>query len=159
MQYKFDFYEDPSHGWLKVPITALQKLKIVDKISHYSYYRKGFVYLEEDRDMSIFIGTMKEFEYPFSVKSHYSNRSSVFRSYDSFMQINAVYDNSGITFDRYTVIFWDNTYLGLSNNPNSPQGFSQWGEGIVCGDHLGKGIAFSDMPEKVQDHILGRMRE
>ena len=40
-----------------------------------------------------------------------------------------VYDGGEKFFDRYTIIFPGfEMALGLSGNPNSPQGFSQWGQ-------------------------------
>lgn len=36
------------------------------------------------------------------------------------------FDNGGETFDRYTIIDAKGEMLGLSENPESPQGFSQW---------------------------------
>ena len=91
-------------------------------------------------------------------------------SYRGRNQIKAVYDNGGKTFDRYTVVFKDrqlypdgiNYYegLGLSFNPDDPQGFSQ--HTVVHPDHLktnglGRKISFSDLPENVQKHVLKRI--
>ena len=36
-----------------------------------------------------------------------------------------VWDNGGISFDRYTVRI-RNDYYGMSHDPNSPQGFNQY---------------------------------
>ncbi len=51
----FDFYRDPSHGWLKVERKELIDLGIESQISGYSYQKGDFAYLEEDSDASIFI--------------------------------------------------------------------------------------------------------
>ena len=73
------------------------------------------------------------------------------------MEIAKVYDNSGQTFDRYTIIFKEHSEaLGLSNNCDSPQGFSQFGVAIE-GRHLGRQIAFADLPENVRLHIYERI--
>ncbi len=48
-------HEDPGHGWLQVPLTELQALGIVDKISAYSYTDGTYGYLEEDCDMTTFL--------------------------------------------------------------------------------------------------------
>lgn len=75
-----------------------------------------------------------------------------------------VRDNGGSTFDRYTVVLADGTspgcldMLGLSIDPASPLGFSQWGEG-VDGDHLGAIIAWSDLPATVRSHANARLAE
>lgn len=88
MQNKFNFYEDPGHGWLKVPLTLLKELQIEKEISYFSYYRKGYVYLEEDSDLSKFINAMQERKYwTFSeanIKSFHTDRTSKIRSYESY---------------------------------------------------------------------------
>jgi hypothetical protein len=50
----FDYIQDSGHGWIKVPVTLLADLAIADQVSHYSYYRAGFGYLEEDCDLTLF---------------------------------------------------------------------------------------------------------
>jgi len=50
----FDYIQDAGHGWVKVPVYLLTALNIADKVSHYSYYRAGFGYLEEDCDLALF---------------------------------------------------------------------------------------------------------
>jgi len=75
-----------------------------------------------------------------------------------------VYDSGGCA-DRYTValLHWDwdkmGPYypcLGLSSAPDHPQGVSQFGH-CLLGRHLGKRIAFADLPENVQAHIRARL--
>lgn len=51
---KYHFYCDPSHAWLKVQRKELVELGIEPKISGYSYQKDDDVFLEEDRDASIF---------------------------------------------------------------------------------------------------------
>jgi hypothetical protein len=51
---KFDYLTDGGHGWTKVPVKLLIALNIADKVSHFSYYRAGFGYLEEDCDTALF---------------------------------------------------------------------------------------------------------
>ena len=72
------------------------------------------------------------------------------------MRIKAIHDNQGKTFDRYTVVFDDGTALGLSHNPDSPIGFSQWGS-VAEGVELGKAILFQELPDRVQEHIKARV--
>jgi len=74
------------------------------------------------------------------------------------MRIRSIYDNEGRTFDRYTVIFTDGSALGLSSNPDSPQGFSQWGEAVE-GSHLGRRIPFKEVAENVRKHIERRLQD
>lgn len=51
----YTFYQDPGHGWLEVPLSELQELKIVTQITPYSYQKNDKVYLEEDGDLTRFI--------------------------------------------------------------------------------------------------------
>jgi len=44
------FINDPSHGWLKVPLTDIAALGIEEQITSYSYIEGNFAYLEEDLD-------------------------------------------------------------------------------------------------------------
>ena len=66
-----------------------------------------------------------------------------------------VYDNGGITMDRYTVLRLDWVAgnfvecLGMSEQPDHPQGYGQHGR-AQDGSHFGKRIAFSDLPERCQ---------
>ena len=54
---KYTFYEDPGHGWLKVPTLEVAKLDIGDLISTCSYIEPcgKNMYLEEDMDMGTFL--------------------------------------------------------------------------------------------------------
>jgi len=81
----------------------------------------------------------------------------------------SVYDNGGKTCDRYTVLIGGTlhddllsmdrkvAFLGMSDNPTHPQGFSQWGEmpshnRQACGKH----IAWRDLPEAIRKHVISR---
>lgn len=85
----------------------------------------------------------------------------------------SVYDNGGVTADRYTVVpegagwhpvrnrygKWQYTALALNDYPTHPTyGFSQCVE-CVKGRHLGKKIAFASLPENVQKHIMYRCED
>ena len=86
--YKLHFYEDPGHGWLKVPKALLRVLSIEDQVSAYSYQRGDFAYLEEDCDYSLFDQAMKDTGREFSLVTHCSReRSSKIRSYESYRYI------------------------------------------------------------------------
>jgi uncharacterized protein YjhX (UPF0386 family) len=84
----YSFYQDPSHGWLKVPVKTLKELKIENQISSCSYYRKGYAYLEEDCDLAIFIKSLKEKKQitfgEGNIKASHTNRSSKIRKYESY---------------------------------------------------------------------------
>lgn len=68
-----------------------------------------------------------------------------------------IYDNSGMTADRFTVAFpWDKrrefygqkrevfAMIGMGETPFHPQGFCQHCEGTI-GPHLGKRISYVDL--------------
>lgn len=79
--------------------------------------------------------------------------------------IKLIYDNGGKTADRYTIYLPELhnhsddrlfTCLGLSENPDSPQGFSQFSCGHL-GLHNGDPVFLSDLPENVRRHALARI--
>jgi hypothetical protein len=80
----FDFVSDPGHGWLKVPVTELERLGIAHKISTYSYLRDGMAYLEEDCDFTVFHKARADRGEPFRIKEHVRNKSSRIRNYDHY---------------------------------------------------------------------------
>jgi hypothetical protein len=70
-------------------------------------------------------------------------------------------DNGGQTFDRFTIIYTDGTYLGSSCNPCHPQGFGQHGEDIDVGlvaDRVEAGeerdLRWIDLPEAVRECVF-----
>lgn len=85
---KFNFYSDPAHGWVKVPLKLLKELKIEKNISYCSYYRKGHVYLEEDSDLKKFIDAMKTQKgWTFSeqnIRPFHTDRNSKIRNYEMY---------------------------------------------------------------------------
>lgn len=75
------------------------------------------------------------------------------------MKIKSIWDNLRESLDRYTIIFDDRegTYLGLSSDPSSMYGYSQFGHGMMEGEHLGEPIEWEELPSNVQKHIEERM--
>lgn len=89
--------------------------------------------------------------------------------------VTACRDNGGKTADRYTVYIGGSMaltakdskdqhrfdrveqYLGMSENPTHPQGFSQWGE-ATCGNrrNAGKTLRWLDLPENIRQHVISR---
>lgn len=94
-----------------------------------------------------------------------------------------VYDNEDLSFDRYTAVFSGKApvmkggpgrpnqypYIGMSANPYHPQGFGQhghtdhsacdtlggkWPPAIGRSNHLGKRIAFGDLPQDCRDLVI-----
>ena len=55
--------QDPSHGWLKVPIMDLVDLNLMDKLTIYSYRSRSgeTAYLEEDLDAMTFMNALCEY--------------------------------------------------------------------------------------------------
>ena len=86
MTYKYNFYSDAAHGWLRVLSQEIADLGLVDAISPYSYFSPNgkYIYLEEDSDATKFIDayTLKYNEVPeFNYK--YSERSAI-RNYPGY---------------------------------------------------------------------------
>jgi hypothetical protein len=81
---KLDFYSDPGHGWLAVPLELLDLLGLVDKVSTYSYIYGGRAHLEEDCDYSLFAAAMNERKIPFTIREHRCNGRSRIRSYQCY---------------------------------------------------------------------------
>ena len=80
----FTFFNDPGHGWMKVPRELLVELGVESKISTYSYQKGDFVYLEEDCDAGIVLDLLKEQGVTPDIKSKHTDRQSRIRSYDSY---------------------------------------------------------------------------
>lgn len=83
----FTLYADPSHAWAKVPVALLNELQIANTISRFSYCKNGSAYLEEDRDLAIFIGAYRNAygRDPQFVERH-SERDSRIRSYPMYIR-------------------------------------------------------------------------
>ncbi len=73
--------------------------------------------------------------------------------------IKSIYDNSGATFDRYTVVIEGAGFaefsgcLSMSHDPDSPQGVCHHGE-CIEGDHLGKKVTLEELPLIVQEKLF-----
>ena len=82
---KFTWYNDPAHGWLRVPIVAVVQVGASENITPYSYMHGQYAYLEEDQDASTFIKAWKEFtEDPIEFSERYTDNPSKIRSYASY---------------------------------------------------------------------------
>jgi hypothetical protein len=69
-----------------------------------------------------------------------------------------IYDNGGTTFDRYTIII-DGDVYGMSENPQSPQGFNQYSGRLAelpMARSNGERITMESLPEAVQKAIEER---
>jgi hypothetical protein len=85
MKTKYDFYQDPGHGWLKVTRKEIYKLGIENDISPFSYQRGDYVYLEEDGDLSKFLAKKISIGESVERRDHHSNKSSKIRSYEDYV--------------------------------------------------------------------------
>ena len=103
-------------------------------------------------------------------------RPAVLDEQGNICRVRKIWDNGGKTCDRFSITFdlyndktgrweaWSDyadgrlTCLGMSNDPISPQGFSQFSS-CTEGRHLGKRIAWSELPELIQNHIIIRMKQ
>ena len=76
------FIEDPGHGWLEVPETALAKVGLsVADFSLYSYRHNGKLYLEEDCDAPKFFEAWEPKFGKLEYKRVYQTRTRI-RGYD-----------------------------------------------------------------------------
>ena len=87
MQRTFIFYQDPSHGWVKVEIALLWAMGIQKQISKCSYQRGEFAYLEEDADLDVFFKAFKK-QYGIEpiLREKIADKQSKIRSYESYNQ-------------------------------------------------------------------------
>jgi hypothetical protein len=81
---KYMFFCDPGHGWLRVSRSELDKLGILNQITHYSYQRGDCVFLEEDCDLSTFLMAKAARGQPVELCEAHTNRQSKIRGYSSF---------------------------------------------------------------------------
>lgn len=66
------FFEDPGHGWLRVPRGLISQLNISNKISSYSYQDNNYLYLEEDCDAEVFASAFEKiFKEELKIKREY----------------------------------------------------------------------------------------
>ena len=82
----FPIFEDPGHGWLRVPIVLLQELGIAHNISKFSYMKGSFAYLEEDCDAPFFVDAMDKMDVEVKFIEHHTDKESPIREYDSYKE-------------------------------------------------------------------------
>ena len=98
MHNNWVFYEDDSHGWLRVPKQELIESGVVDCISPCSYIKDGYIYLEEDCDLATFVDAVGYDCYSFKEafkeikKEEYDYDKNPIYTYERF---------DPETFDRY----------------------------------------------------------
>lgn len=82
---KFDHYSDPGHGWAKVPRKLLVKLGIEDQITHFSYQRGDWCYLEEDCDLDQLAHALCARGVNLEWRRHFTDKRSKIRGYEHFL--------------------------------------------------------------------------
>lgn len=79
---------DPSHGWLRAPVSLLFDLGIENKITKYSYVspKNRWVYLEEDVDAETLISELHKQGISFRIipQKNPTNNLSMIRKYPRF---------------------------------------------------------------------------
>ena len=81
---KITVYEDPKHAWGKVPKKKLEELGILDQITSFSYERNGYLYLEEDCDLPLFIEAMEDHGETVEIENQVINHQSRIQSYKNW---------------------------------------------------------------------------
>lgn len=81
---RLNFYEDPGHGWLAVPLPLLERLQLLDSISTYSYMRGMLAHLEEDDDYARFALAMRAAGRVLAIREHHTDKHSRIRNYDPY---------------------------------------------------------------------------
>lgn len=76
MSQRYDFFKDPGHGWLRVPVQELHELGIAGQISRYSYRNGTVAYLEEDCDLEAFCAAKRLCDHTWSLESHMTIHST-----------------------------------------------------------------------------------
>jgi hypothetical protein len=82
MNYKY--FQDPSHGWVEVPVAELCRLDVADKISPYSYRNGHLAYLEEDCDFSVWMEAKINAGEEYNIVEHHTNNDSIVRSFKGY---------------------------------------------------------------------------
>ena len=82
---KIKFYSDPGHGWGAVKRKLIEEMGLTNHISPYSYQKGHTVYLEEDRDLYVFMNALNS-QRGQSVEfiHRHTDRRSPIRSYENY---------------------------------------------------------------------------
>lgn len=81
---KITILSDSGHAWGKVRRALLNKLGIENLISHYSYQRGQYVFLEEDTDLNILCMNLDQHNIKYSFETRHTNKTSKVRGYESY---------------------------------------------------------------------------
>ena len=78
------FICDAGHGWGEVSIDLINELRIANQISRCSYMKGDKAYLEEDRDLPIFLNEMEKQGKKITFIEEHSNYDSWVRNLKRF---------------------------------------------------------------------------
>lgn len=80
------FIQDPSHGYLEIPMEIINKYNIYNKISRFSFKTEQFAYLEEDCDAPLFFKIIEENNHTnnFEIVEKHINHPAPCRNFDRF---------------------------------------------------------------------------
>lgn len=79
---KIEYFQDPGHGWLCVPLTIVQSWGI--RPSRFSYLDSANVYLEEDCDAALFLDTARSKGVEVEIVERHQDGKSWIRSLERF---------------------------------------------------------------------------
>ena len=99
MKNTFHMVSDASHGWLKVPMEELVRLKIADNITQSSYTKGSIAFLEQDADLATFTSAREAAGNPFRVVNITRNSCHKIRSYNAYYA-----KPKGITITRADIV-------------------------------------------------------
>lgn len=80
MQKNLKFHNDPGHGWLEVPLTDFETLRIEGEISACSYQDQCNAYLEEDLDAGVYLRAARAAGWLINTEDCYTNQDSFVRT-------------------------------------------------------------------------------
>jgi hypothetical protein len=77
-------YSDAGHAWAKVKRSVLKNLGIDKDITHYSYQRGDYAYLEEDCDLSLLCQRLNEHGTTIKFVEKHTDSTSRIRGYQRY---------------------------------------------------------------------------
>jgi hypothetical protein len=86
----YDFYIDPTRSWLRVSVSELLRLDLIDQITAFSYMKDDVVFLESDCDAAVFIAAKRNHGEKVIFKDHTTKRNSRIRKYSPYSQQKAL---------------------------------------------------------------------
>lgn len=101
---------DSQHGWVAIKRKIVDKVMGLKNVSYFSYQRGETVYLEGDRDFSIFVEKAKQKGYTIETKAGKHYESSPIRHYESF-ELREDEKDANITDHQFASYLRDNNAI------------------------------------------------